>query len=37
MSIEWDPQKARSNLKKHGIAFSAAVSAFEDEYALQKP
>lgn len=34
MSIEWDFQKALSNLKKHGIAFSDAISALEDEYAL---
>lgn len=34
MSIEWDLQKALSNLKRHGIAFSDAVSVLEDEYAL---
>lgn len=34
MSIEWDPQKARSNLQKHGVSFADAVSALEDEYAL---
>ena len=34
MTIEWDPQKALSNLKKHGIAFADAVSALEDDYAL---
>ena len=34
MSIEWDPQKAITNIKKHGIAFTEAVSALEDEYAL---
>lgn len=34
MTIEWDPQKALSNLKKHGIAFADAVSALEDENAL---
>jgi hypothetical protein len=34
MSIEWDPQKAQANLKKHGVAFSDAVSALEDEIAL---
>ena len=32
--IEWDPEKALANLKKHGIAFADAVSALEDEYAL---
>ncbi len=32
--IEWDWEKAQSNLKKHGVAFADAVSALEDEYAL---
>ncbi len=31
MSYEWDPHKAKSNLKKHGINFSDAVGVFEDE------
>ncbi len=34
MSVEWDPNKAANNLEKHGIAFSEAVTALEDEYAL---
>ena len=34
MGIEWDPVKARSNLRKHGIDFADAVSALEDENAL---
>ena len=34
MSIEWDVRKARSNFEKHGIAFSDAVSALEDEFAF---
>ncbi len=34
MSIEWDKRKAHHNLLKHGIAFSDAVSALEDVYAL---
>jgi len=33
-SIEWDPEKALSNLRKHGIAFADAVSALEDDHAL---
>ncbi len=33
-SIEWDPEKATSNLQKHGIAFADAVSALEDPSAL---
>ena len=34
MQYEWDPGKARSNLEKHGIHFSDAVTVFEDEHAL---
>lgn len=30
----WDPAKARSNLRKHGIDFADAVAALEDERAL---
>lgn len=32
--FEWDTEKARSNLKKHGIDFSDAVGALSDEMAL---
>lgn len=31
---EWDPRKAASNLRKHGVAFAEAVIALEDEMAL---
>jgi len=31
---EWDAEKARRNLKKHGVRFSDAVTALEDERAL---
>lgn len=34
MTAEWDPAKARSNLKKHGADFADAVVALEDEFAL---
>jgi uncharacterized DUF497 family protein len=34
VSFEWDPAKARTNLRKHGIDFADAVSALEDESAL---
>jgi uncharacterized DUF497 family protein len=30
MRFEWDPEKARRNLKKHGVAFDEAVKAFYD-------
>ena len=34
MPYQWDPVKADSNLKKHGIDFADAVGVFEDEWAL---
>ncbi len=33
LRFEWDERKARDNLKKHGIAFQEAKSAFLDENA----
>ncbi len=33
-NIEWDPEKARSNQRKHAIAFSDAVLVLEDPFAL---
>ena len=32
--VEWDPRKAHSNLKKHGVAFTEALTAMEDEMAI---
>jgi uncharacterized DUF497 family protein len=39
MDIEftWDPDKARSNERKHGVAFEEAVTVFVDENALLIP
>jgi uncharacterized DUF497 family protein len=34
VSYEWDPEKNRSNRKKHGVDFTDAVSALEDQDAL---
>jgi hypothetical protein len=34
VSYEWDPKKAASNLRKHGVDFADAVTALEDELAL---
>ena len=34
VSYEWDPKKAVSNLRKHGIDFADAATVFEDESAL---
>jgi uncharacterized protein len=35
--VEWDPQKALSNLRKHGVDFADAVSALEDGLAVTIP
>ena len=34
MYVVWDPEKARSNLEKHGVDFADAAVALEDENAL---
>jgi uncharacterized protein len=34
MTYQWDLNKAKSNLKKHGVRFADAVSVFEDERAI---
>ena len=34
MDYQWDPNKAKSNLKKHGVRFADAVGVFEDENAI---
>jgi uncharacterized protein len=34
VDFEWDPDKAASNLHKHGVSFADAVAVFEDELAL---
>lgn len=34
MSYQWDPKKAVSNLEKHGVDFSDAVTVFEDLNAI---
>lgn len=31
----WDPAKATSNLRKHGVSFEEAQSVFYDEFAIQ--
>ena len=33
MKFAWDPQKASSNLRKHGISFDEAVTVFKDPLA----
>ena len=34
MLVDWDPDKSRLNVRKHGVFFADAVSALEDEGAL---
>jgi len=34
VAYEWDPAKARQNLRKHGVDFADAVTVLEDEAAL---
>ena len=34
MAVEWDPVKARANLRKHGVRFADAVTALEDPNAI---
>ena len=34
MTIEFDPDKARANLKKHGVSFAHAEQALRDPMAL---
>ena len=34
MQFQWDPSKAESNIKKHGVSFDEAVTVFKDPLAL---
>ncbi len=36
MKFEWDDEKARSNLDKHGISFSLAERVFDDVWRLER-
>jgi uncharacterized protein len=33
---EWDPAKAKANLRAHGVSFSEAVTVLEDDLALTR-
>ena len=35
LGFEWDKKKEKANVKKHGISFEDARTAFYDEHALQ--
>ena len=34
MRFEWDPKKAKANLKKHGVSFQEAATVFGDPLAI---
>lgn len=34
MEYEWDPKKARLNMRKHGVYLSDALPVLEDDHAL---
>jgi uncharacterized DUF497 family protein len=34
MDFQWDPAKAKANLKKHGVEFADAVGVFDDPEAI---
>ncbi len=34
LTFEWDPQKAQSNIEKHGVSFEEASTAFRDPFSL---
>lgn len=34
IDFEWDPVKARTNLRKHGVAFRDAASVFRDPFSI---
>lgn len=36
-AFEWDTEKARANLRKHGVTFETAVSAFFDPFSITIP
>lgn len=34
LKFEWDPEKARSNLRKHGVSFEEAATCFGDRLSI---
>jgi uncharacterized DUF497 family protein len=34
--FDWDPAKARANLRVHGVAFAEAVTVLEDDFGLTR-
>jgi uncharacterized protein len=36
MRFEWDPEKARRNIAKHGVSFEEAATAFADSLSITR-
>jgi uncharacterized DUF497 family protein len=34
VNYQWDPKKACSNFRKHGVRFADVIAVFEDELAI---
>ena len=37
LHFDWDPEKADSNVKKHGVTFAEAATAFGDPLSITIP
>lgn len=37
LEFDWDPTKAESNRRKHGVVFDEAIGVFADPMALSRP
>jgi uncharacterized protein len=37
MRFDWNPAKDQANLRKHGVSFETAITAFDDPWALVAP
>ena len=36
MQVDWDPEKAKANLRDHHVGFPEAATVLEDEFALTR-
>ncbi len=37
MSVTWDPDKNRTNERKHGVSFEEAGSVLDDDWRMEEP